>query len=230
MATNLDDERARRQAAPERAAGARQAGTCGCTSRAWARYDGPRDPDHRARRGLLRLRRARQALPRRAVRAVLRERRPRPRRARRGGRRARPRSSASTPTGATPTRARSSWPRGSPALAPGRPEPRLLHLRRLGGGRVGAGSSRAQLPPRCTATASAQGDRARDRLPRHHARRALGDRHHRRCARRSSRSRRAAATCRTRTPTAGPRTATRSGRPTRSRSGSSSRARRRSPR
>ena len=47
-----------------------------------------RDPDHRARRGLLRLRRARQALPRRPLGALLRERRPRPRRARRGGRRA----------------------------------------------------------------------------------------------------------------------------------------------
>ena len=49
-----------------------------------------------------------------------------------------------------------------------------------------------------------QADRARARLPRHHARRARGDRPHRRCARRSSRSRPAAATCRTRTATAGP--------------------------
>ena len=46
----------------------------------------PRGPDHRPRRGLLRLRRARQALPRRALGAVLRQRRPRPHRARRGGR------------------------------------------------------------------------------------------------------------------------------------------------
>ena len=43
-----------------------------------------RDPDPRARRGLLRLGRAGQALPRRPVGALLRERRPRPRRVRRG--------------------------------------------------------------------------------------------------------------------------------------------------
>ena len=46
----------------------------------------PRDPGDRARRGLVRLRRARQPLHGRAVGAVLRERRPRPRRAGRGGR------------------------------------------------------------------------------------------------------------------------------------------------
>ncbi len=38
----------------------------------------PRDPDHRPRRGLLRLRRARQPLPRRPLGALLRQRRPRP--------------------------------------------------------------------------------------------------------------------------------------------------------
>ena len=53
---------------------------------AYARPRGARD---RARRGLLRLRRARQALPGRPLGAVLRQRRPRPRRARRGGGRAR---------------------------------------------------------------------------------------------------------------------------------------------
>ena len=42
-----------------------------------------------------------------------------------------------TPTGATRTRGRSSWRPGSLAHA-GRPQPRLLHLRRLGGRRVGA--------------------------------------------------------------------------------------------
>ena len=71
------------------------------------------------RRGLLRLRRARQALPRRPLGAVLRERRPRPRRARRGGGRAGARSSASTRTGATRTRPRSSSRRASRDLAPG---------------------------------------------------------------------------------------------------------------
>ena len=78
-----------------------------------------RDPDHRARRGLLRLRRARQPLPRRAVGALLRERRPRPRGARRGRRASRPRSSASTRTGATRTRWRSSWRERIATLAPG---------------------------------------------------------------------------------------------------------------
>ena len=52
----------------------------------------------------------------------------------------------------------------------------------------------------------------------------------RRCARPSSRSCRAAATCRTRTTTAGPRAATRSGPPTQIEHGSSSRGRRPSPR
>jgi hypothetical protein len=42
-------------------------GTSGCTSRGWAPTARPRDPDHRPRRGLLRLRRARQPLPRRPL-------------------------------------------------------------------------------------------------------------------------------------------------------------------
>ena len=73
-----------------------------------------RGADHRPRRGPLRLGRARQALPRRALGAVLRQRRPRPRRARRGGRARRSRSSTSSRSGATRTRARSSSRRGSP--------------------------------------------------------------------------------------------------------------------
>ena len=120
MATTPQNRRCKLPQAHEQlAAGEGQDATSGCTSRAWARTTRPRGADHRARRGLLRLRRARQALPRRAVRAVLRERRPRPRRssARRPPRRSR--SSASTPTGATPTRARSSWPTRIAALAPG---------------------------------------------------------------------------------------------------------------
>ena len=115
------------------------------------------------------------------------------------------------------------------SLAPERPQPRLLHQRRLGGGRVGA-EARPQLPPHARQRPEAQGDRPRDRLPRHLAGGALGDRHHRAAHASSSRSPPAAATSRTPTSTAGPRTATRSGRPTRSRSGSTSRAPRRSPR
>ncbi len=70
-------------------------------------------------RGLLRLRRARQALPRRPLRALLRQRGPRPRRDRRRRRPRRPSSSASTRTGATRTRRRSSSPRASPGSRPG---------------------------------------------------------------------------------------------------------------
>ena len=78
-----------------------------------------RDPDHRPRRGLLRLRRARQPLPRRPLRPLLRQRRPRPHASTAKRRRARSKSSTSTRSGATPTRGRSSWRRGSPTLAPG---------------------------------------------------------------------------------------------------------------
>ena len=78
-----------------------------------------RDPDHRPRRGLLRLRRARQALLRRPLRAVLREHRPRPRRRRPGGRRPGRGARASSRTGPTPTRARSSSRPASPRSPPG---------------------------------------------------------------------------------------------------------------
>ena len=136
----------------------------------------PRDPDHRPRRGLLRLGRARQALPRRALRAVLREHRPRPRRRRPGRRRPGARSSASSPTGPTRTRRRSSSPRGSPTLAPG-------DLNRVfftcGGSR--GGRLRAQaLPPVPQAhrqPRALQGHRAQARLPRHDDGRAHRDRH-----------------------------------------------------
>ncbi len=62
------------------------------------------------------------------------------------------------------------------SYAPGRPQPRLLHLGRLGGRRVRAQVD-AQLPPHPRRGAAAQGDRARDRLPRHVTRRALRHRH-----------------------------------------------------
>ena len=59
-----------------------------------------------------------------------------------------------------------------------RPQPRLLHRRRLGGGRVGAEAG-PQLPPRPRQRPEAQIHRPRGRLPRHHAGGALGDRDHR---------------------------------------------------
>ena len=79
-------------------------------------------------------------------------------------------------------------------LAPGRPQPRLLHLRRRRGRRVrdqaGPPVPQAHGPPE-----QDEDHRARDRLPRHDARRADRHRHHRTCASPSSRSRPAAATC-----------------------------------
>ena len=62
------------------------------------------------------------------------------------------------------------------SLAPGRPEPRLLHLRRVGGGGVGDQAG-ARLPPADRQSAQDQVHQPRDRLPRHHARRAGGHRH-----------------------------------------------------
>ena len=136
---------------------------------------GSRDPDHHPWRRVLRLGRARQQVPRRARRAVLREHRPRPRR-RRPGRR-RPGEGARllhelvlrAPEG---DRARGARRRARPR----RPQPRLLHLRRLRGGRL-----RAQaLPPVPQADRqprALQGHLAQARLPRHHHGRADRDRH-----------------------------------------------------
>ena len=126
--------------------------TCGCTSRAWApttsthavpvivRGEGCYVYDEHGKRYL--------DAP---LRAVLRERRPRPQRARARRPRRRCASSASTRTGATRTRPRSSSRRASRELAPGQPQPRVLHLRRLGGGRVGV-EAREGLPPRHAAS------------------------------------------------------------------------------
>ncbi len=189
----------------------------------------PRGPGDRARRGLLRVRRARQALPRRALGAVLREHRPRPRRARGG--------------------------RGAPGEGAGvlhqlelRPPP----LDRAGGADRAAsrpgnlnrvfftsGGSEAvesawKLAKAYHAargeTAPAQAHRAQPRLPRH-----LDGRAHRDRAAAAARAVRAADAGRaprrrTPTPTAGTRTATRCGRRTRSRRRSCSRAPRRSRR
>ena len=137
----------------------------------------PRDPDHHPRRGLLRLRRARQPLPRRPLRPLLRQRRPRPHRARRGGR---PPGRRARLLHALELRPPAGDRAGGADRLAGarRPQPRLLHQRRLGGGRVGAEAG-PQLPPHARQRPEAQGDRPRDRLPRHLAGGALGDRDHR---------------------------------------------------
>ena len=72
------------------------------------------------------------------------------------------------------------------AARTGRPEPRLLRLRRLGGGRVGV-EARAPVPPSAR-RAPLEGGIAPARVPRHDHGRALDQRHRARCARRSSRS------------------------------------------
>ena len=61
---------------------------------------------------------------------------------------------------------------------PGRPQPRLLHERRQRGRRVRA-QARPPVPQAHRQPDQDEGHRARDRLPRHDARRAHRDRHHR---------------------------------------------------
>ena len=93
----------------------------------------------------------------------------------------------------------------SPSLAPGRPQPRLLHERRQRGRRV-RDQARPPVPQAHAASRTRRrSSPARRRLPRDHARGAHARRASRACARRSSRSRPAAATCRTPTSTACPR-------------------------
>ena len=97
---------------------------------------GARGPDRRPRRGLPRLRPARPALPRRALRPVLREHRPRAGHGGPGRRRAGARAGLllelvlRAPQGDRARRA-DRRPRAR------RPEPRVLHLGRVRGGRVG---------------------------------------------------------------------------------------------
>ena len=101
-------------------------------------------PDHRPRRGLLRLGRPRQEVPRRAQRPVLRQHRPRPPRRRPGRRRPGARAGllhqlvlrapARDPAGRADRLARAR-----------RPQPRLLHQRRLGG-RRGRAEARPPVP------------------------------------------------------------------------------------
>ena len=115
-----------------------------------------------------------------------------------------------------------------------RPQPRLLHDRRLRGGGVGVEAGPPVLP-RHRPAAPLQGDRPRHRVPRHDAWARSPSPASPRSARRSSRSRRARCTCRTPTATAARMRAGRAGvharvRPTPSRTRSSSRDPRRSPR
>ncbi len=108
---------------------------------------------------------ARQALPRRALGAVLRQHRSRPRRARRSRRRAGQaarllhqlelRPPTLDRTGGAHRRARAR-----------RPQPRVLRLRRLGGGRVGV-EARQGLSRRLWGAAQAQDRLAQPGLPRH---------------------------------------------------------------
>ena len=190
---------------------------------AHGRLPAGRGADHRARRRLLpRGRRTGSATSTRSpgssrsTSATASARRSARRRSRRCG------SCPSTPTGRTRTRARSSSPRRWLARAR-RPEPRLLRLRRLGGGRVGMEAGAPVLPrPRRQAhpgSTAAEGEMRHDeRVAAPAAAQAQGDRPRRspttgrrwapsrstaspRCARRSSRSSPRCATCGTRTAT-----------------------------
>ena len=185
-------------------------------------------PDHRPRRGRLRLGRARQPLPRRALGAVLRQRRPRAHGAGRGGR--------APGRGARllhhlELRAPAGDRAGDADRLAGarRPEPGLLHLRRLGGGGVGDQAG-PRLPPADREPAQDEVHHPRDRLPRHDPRGAGRDRHLGPPLRVRAAGAGRLSRCRTRTATTGRRTATRSGRPTRSRRRSSTSTPTRSPR
>ena len=135
------------------------------------------DPDHRARRGRLRLGLARQALPRRPVGTVRRPGRPRPAGA---GRRA-AKQAASWPTsrcGPTPTPGAIELAERLASYAPG-------DINRVffttGGGR--GGRERLEARPAVLQAdrpaAPLQGDQPRHRLPRHHDGRAVDQRRHR---------------------------------------------------
>ena len=131
----------------------------------------PRGADHHARRRLLRVGRAWEALPRQLVGTVHGPGRTRSCRA--GRRRSTPGRDARVlpdldvraPAGHRARRA----PRRARAR---RPQPRVLHQRRVGGRRVGVEAGAPVLQGHRAAPA-VQGDRAPHRVPRHHARRAL---------------------------------------------------------
>ena len=185
-------------------------------------YADARGPGDRAGRGLLRVRRARQALPRRALGAVLRERRPRPRRA--GGGRGAAGEGARLlhQLELRPPPRRSSWRRGSRRS-------RRASLNRVfftSGGSEAVESAWKLAKSYHAATGRAA--QAQDRLARPRLPRDLDGGAHRDGPAAAARALRAAharraGTRRTPTPTAGRRTATRCGRPTRSRRRSCSR-------
>ena len=136
----------------------------------------------------------RQALPRRAGRPVRgADRLLVRRRDRRGGARADARAALLHELELRAS-ARDRARRGGRVARARRPQPRLLRLRRLRGGRVGLEAR----PPvaRRQRRAALEGGLPQRRLPRHDDGRALDQRHRRRCARRSSRSSPRSATCR----------------------------------
>ena len=134
-------------------------------------YEDARRAGHRPGRGLLRLGHAGQPLPRRALGAVLRERRPRPRRDRRGDGRAGGELGFFTNWSYAHPRAIELAARIA-ALAPG--DLNRVFFTSGGSEAVESALKLARNYHRLRGDgAAAQGDRARDRLPRHHARRAL---------------------------------------------------------
>ena len=142
----------------------------------FTRHSARHDPsaDDRARRRRLRLRRARQALPRRSGRAVRGPGRARPHRARRGGRQAGRRARLLPAVVLRPPR-RDRPGRAARRLRPRRPQPGLLHHRRRRGRRERLEAGQAVLQAHRQAH-QAQGDQPRHRLPRHPAGRPLDHR------------------------------------------------------
>ena len=134
-----------------------------------------RGPDHRSRRRLLPRGLERQAVPRRA-RGPLRgaDRLLVRRRGRAGGARADEGAAVLHELVVRASARDRARARGGAARA-GRPEPRVLRLGRLGGGRVGL-EARAPVPRR-PRRASLEGDRPPHRVPRHDDGRALDQRH-----------------------------------------------------
>ena len=133
--------------------------------------------DHRARRGPVPLRHARQALPRHAQRAVHGADRLL---VRRGARPGRAGADAQAPVlheldVRAPARGRAG--RQARRARAARHQPRVLRLGRLRGGRVGLEAG-APVPRRQRPADAAQGHLAQGRLPRHHDGRALDHRHH----------------------------------------------------
>ena len=162
-----------------------------------------RGSDHRARRRLLPRGLERQAVSRRAGRALRgADRLLVRRRGRAGGARADEGAAVLHELVVRASAGDRARARGRAARA-GRPEPRVLRLGRLGGGRVGVEARTAV--PRGPRRAPLEGDRAPHRVPRHDDGRALDQRHRGDQERRSSRSCPRRSTSATRTATTGPR-------------------------